>query len=727
MADNGVDSSSAPGEVSETNKISFEAYHKPGIASGTYSLQAQLDFSIGSSTPINQTFQANTLEFEVSSPRFSLSPAEVYAVFPPRDSLGEFDTVFPHIEINRSTLPWERSAGKKNLPWLCLILLQEDELTDTAKVNVASKAWTDLRDSLALPEESSDEPDDEQKPFPPVKLLTVEKSFLEAILPTAEDLNWLTHVRVGHDQHGEKFERAILVCNRMPKAGSKAEVHLISLEGKWKNDSFSEAGISAGKIPVLSLLSWQFTCPDTEEFKVSQKAIDRLPKELKETVAKAFPTTENKDTLYRGKNPFKDVLKEKGIISLDNSANDNKILSQLLSACHSQTETFKGLMDGLDIGWFSILPENDNTPGTPFFQAGSVPMAHGLRQGGKTVSWYRGPFVATSDLSNGFSPDLPARNADQLLLYDKTTNMLDTAYAAAWELGRLLTIGQPRISQQIAQWKTSHAREASLARQNLAFGHIPFTDSDFVHEKDGQLDQNLQHYFADLSLLNGLPFHYLVPHEKLLPHESLRFFHLDDRWIEALLDGAFSIGRTTQLDTTRVQPGTGPHENARPQLTGILLRSDLVSGWPSLLIEGYTGDGDELKKEDKLTAKRFERVGPTVLLVLFEKVLTRLTIHLPAESLHFGFSPPLHDGEAYFKELKSLEDGSEIMAENKNVSIPISWRNNRLRVFDPQAFVASINEEPNNKNSTDKVSIFHAGQLAVELLEGVPSLLVKVF
>lgn len=705
----------------ETNKISFEAYHKPGLSAGKYTLEASLDFSISSSVT-QETFQASTLQFEVSGPRFSLSPSEVQAVFPPRDSQGEFDNVFPHIEINRSTLPWERSAGKEDIPWLCLILLQEDELSDKEKVGIQTMPWCDkdtgLRDVLGLEPEVSDEPDDKTKPFPPVKVLKLKQDFLKAIFPTVEDLTWLTHVRVGHDQHGEKFERAMLVCNRMPRAGSKAEVHLVSLEGRLDGaGSFNLTKRIDGKIPLLSLLSWQFTCPDTEEFKVSDKAIARLPKELKDVVAGKFATEEDKDLLYRGKETFKNSLKEKVIVTLNQSDEDNKILSQLLSACHIQTETFKGLMDALDMGWLNIKTESK-----PFFQAGSIPVAHGLRQGSKTVSWYRGPFVATPDLIKDFSLALPARNADQLLLYDATTKMLDTSYASAWELGRLLTIGQPRISQQIAQWKISHAREAGLARQSLAFTHIPFTDAGFVHKKDGQLDQNLQNYFEDLSLLKGVPFQYLVQHEKLLPHESLRFFHLDDLWVEALLDGAFSIGRNTKIDTKRIAKGTGPHENERPVLTGILLRSDLVSGWPSLLVEGYKGDGNELLKEDKLAIKRFERVGPAVLLVLFEGVLTQLTIHLPAESLHFGFSRPVHEGDVYFKELKSLDDGKEIMDGVQNVTNEIKWRpdgNKSLRVFDPVTFVDFMKEKV-------PISSGNSGQLAVELLEGVPRLIVKI-
>jgi hypothetical protein len=707
-------------ELAETNNIGFEAYHKPGIRLGKYSLQSVLDFSIGSI--ISKKFTSNSLEFEVSGPRFCLSPNDVYAMFPPRDSLGEYDNVLPHLELRRSTLPWERSADKGSTPWLCLILLQEDEYSNEQKVVVQSMPWNEeqrgLRQLLNLNSESADEPDDIKNPLPPVKVLKIEKNFLESILPTAGDVNWLTHVRVGHDQHGEKFERAVVVCNRLSRPGSRAEVHLISLEDRFTDNGFDfKRGQENEKVPLLSLLSWQFNCPDTEEFKVSEKAIDRLSEELRNLVSDKFNNKEVRDTLFRGKEEFIATLKAKEIISDTEGDSNNKNLSQLLSACHIQTETFKGLMDALDMGWMRIKPQIENA----FFQAGSIPVAHGLRSGGKTVTWYRGPLIATPNFG-GLSCNFPARHADQLLFYDESTGMLDASYAASWELGRLLTIGQPRISQQIAHWKTSHAREVGLARQNLNFGHIPFTEAGFVHEKDGQLDRDLQHYFEELSLLKGVPFHYLVPNEKLLPHESLRFFYLDNRWIDALLDGAFSIGRTTRLDTTRVSTAaSSPMGKERPALTGILLRSDLVSGWPSLLVEGYQDN-----ENSRLPVRRFERIGPNVLLVLFEGTVKQLKIHLPAESLHFGFNQPTEEGKTYFKELKSLEDGSEIMLGGKNVTCDICWKgagSRGLRIFDPSAFVAAMNK---SGDMSGGLGILHAGQFAVELLEGVPCLSVRI-
>ena len=42
--------------------------------------------------------------------------------------------------------------------------------------------------------------------------------------------------------------------------------------------------------------------------------------------------------------------------------------------------------------------------------------------------------------------------------------------------------------------------------------------------------------------LEGVPFSYIVPSEGMLPNDSIRFFHVDRNWLDALVDGALSVG-----------------------------------------------------------------------------------------------------------------------------------------------------------------------------------------
>jgi hypothetical protein len=142
-------------------------------------------------------------------------------------------------------------------------------------------------------------------------------------------------------------------------------------------------------------------------------------------------------------------------------------------------------------------------------------------------------------------------------------------------------------------------------------------------------------WLASLAVLKNVPFSYLVPHESMLPTESIRFFAVDTSWINALLQGACSIGRASSagaaqesvLSAKLLQAG-----NANPVVTGFLLRSGVVQGWPALEVSAYDKDGTELGNPPL----RMERLAPNVLLYLVAGTINRVAIHEPAEGVHFG-------------------------------------------------------------------------------------------
>ena len=49
-------------------------------------------------------------------------------------------------------------------------------------------------------------------------------------------------------------------------------------------------------------------------------------------------------------------------------------------------------------------------------------------------------------------------------------------------------------------------------------------------------------WLTKLRMLDGVPFQYIVPSEEMLPDNSIRFFHIDRNWLDALVDGALSVG-----------------------------------------------------------------------------------------------------------------------------------------------------------------------------------------
>lgn len=185
-------------------------------------------------------------------------------------------------------------------------------------------------------------------------------------------------------------------------------------------------------------------------------------------------------------------------------------------------------------------------------------------------------------------------------------------------------------------------------------------------------------WLAKFKLLLGVPFQYLVPDERLLPAESLRFFSMDEGWIDALIDGALSVGRSyTAAAATDVAPSLhlerahrrlhghtngGLHSHRRAQLmqepapagpasfppiSGFLLRSAVVTGFPGLEIMAYEQGKSPYEYQQRLiaadqvrpmTALRLEPLSRSVILGLFVGRLYELVIHQPPEAVHFGFS-----------------------------------------------------------------------------------------
>jgi hypothetical protein len=161
----------------------------------------------------------------------------------------------------------------------------------------------------------------------------------------------------------------------------------------------------------------------------------------------------------------------------------------------------------------------------------------------------------------------------------------------------------------------------------------------------------LVEWLARLRLMEGVPFAYLVVHDELLPPESIRFFYVNRNWTDAALDGAVSVGAVTSRDRELI---SASHDAVREAvdrverlvraveesadgpagvLTGFLLRSRAVSGWPGLEVHAERGSSDA---PDRVRFLRFERLAPAVLLVLMDGVPDRVRIEEPRQGIQFG-------------------------------------------------------------------------------------------
>lgn len=597
-----------------TGSIEFLAFDKPALLDGEYVLdvkqQVQIDqkYVWGKDGDPWNAAPAAQLKFSVNGPRFSLDPDLIQSQFPPPKSIGEYYNVLPHIILNRTTLPWERTidnsapgTSDNPRPWMALLLFDTSADKGTRVTNITVQDLLNTYGESATPDGKPEfvkvlprDPNGHagvgelmlevgQHPGDRLTVIDVPRQLLFQILTGAGEIAFLSHVRQSVDPTDatKVIEYPVILCNRLPApgtgegtpVGTQSTVHLVSLEARQALfDALQPTDDHL--VRFVSLASWSFS------------------------------------TLQRNKT-FTGWLKSAWCPDAQGDNCDADVVHTLR------------------------LPASSDTNAERFIAQGYAPIRHQTRQGNHLVSWYRGPCLPGPGPAADIA--LPVRTSDELVRYLSDVGMFDTTYAAAWELGRMLTLRSKKVSVSLFNWKRAHAQQ--LRQAEHAVDHLPFAPD---HSIAPDFPEQVTEWFAELLCLKHVPFHYLVPREEMLPVNSLRFFQVDMNWLECLLDGAFSVGRVTSADITQDgearKAGNVPKA---PAYSGFLLRSPLVSGWPNLEVEAYTqavppGD-DYLPKGISPTKRlRFDRLGEDVLLCLFDGEIQTIDIHEHAETIHFG-------------------------------------------------------------------------------------------
>ncbi|MCB9285187.1 MAG: hypothetical protein H6563_14010 [Lewinellaceae bacterium] len=644
--------------------VDFIENKVPGLTSGDYTVQVTQDLQ-ATGVQKGTSFKSIKMPFSVRGDRFSLKPTDVTSVYPPPASLGAHSNILPQIALRRNTLPWERwvtepdkSALKnvKKIPWLALLVFNENELkskdANASTSDIEQGSIILLKDFMSKMDIESGENDQDK-----IKVIYASKSLLKDLIPSSTALTHLCHVResslrlnldpatakVGDTLYYEiwDFQKTRLhhaeklVLNPANPAGGQLQALLspgalppgaYSIVVKVNNNLINPQSISPQKITVSP----------NDEFghQVAIVVANRLPQPGARSIVhlvsleKRFKEENGKYVFDFGNAGEEDLiplvtLKSWSFSCVSDTHNFDQLLTNLAE---------KGKGDTQNTLRLPLLPQPGNETANGYLQSGFVPLPHFFRRGGKSVSWYRGPLIPgipkTSFLTDGL---LPASCSDALLGYNDMYGMFDVSYAAAWELGRSLALRNKKFSTSLYNWKRLHQQQLLLAEQQEMHPHLPFhADTSLPAGMPADLDA----WFSQISLLKGLPFNYLVPDERMLPVESIRFFSLDQDWIDCLIDGAFSVGRVTPGNASMdkiLQARLSPSKT----VSGFLLRSYVVAGWPTLNVEGSSN----LPKEAELPMLRMERLSPSVLLCLFEGSVDKVDIYQRPEMLHLGFGP----------------------------------------------------------------------------------------
>lgn len=428
-------------------------------------------------------------------------------------------------------------------------------------------------------------------------------------------------------------------------------------------------------------------------------------------------------------------------------------------SCVEDKPGFKDILTKVDARAFrlykTVTPPTNNDPYSienKYYVKGYVPMPHFLRKGEQTLSWYRGPFLPDKSALSvpPYNNDFVAYSADNYLQFDSAgSNMLNVSYAAAWQLGRMLTLQNKDVALAIQAYKqqvTQFIKANDLNKSN----YLTFLQSNTQSPNQQQIvlcakaiEQNpgthpevcanikfnpiVIKWLEQLTSLGPVPFNYLVPNDSMLPRESVRFFALDYDWIIFLLEGALSIG------TEKFNLPT-PKFVANKDYCGFLLRSEVVGDYPDMHIAAYAKTPADAKLENAdaeypsgnaIRPIIQRKLSEEVLLCIFESSIATVDLYMKKEALHMGFD---YENKQIEKSVRDATTGVElpnqlalttdattgVVSDNNNQNVII----NENRILNLANLKLAINNALSTAGKTETINTSHA--FTLQMMEGVP-------
>lgn len=232
----------------------------------------------------------------------------------------------------------------------------------------------------------------------------------------------------------------------------------------------------------------------------------------------------------------------------------------------------------------------------------------------------------------------------------------------------------------------------------------------------------VQEWVLDKLHLAGIPAQYLLPDPSHLPPESLRLFHVDANWTDAMVDGALSLANhladKPEEDFTRSSlkntlnryfktPITGSYKQQIPTY-GFILRSQLLVQFPDLAVSADFEKANT--QEDWANAKPAvpilvqRRLAADTMLVLFDRdppELSKLTLTLPAHQqtfiAAFQFDETTDDIEMHYKRVYATGADEPLPVDQEHRREPLGvpmpeCKFSRSRIFDWDARTLKVQE-----------------------------------
>jgi hypothetical protein len=431
----------------------------PPLLDGSYRFNVSTDTQIDGN---DQNLPGATNYFNVEGPRFTLSPALVAGVFPPRNGHGSFQDNIPHIALARRTLPWERALDPQGLigtpthgqgdppppvgppPRVALLLFEEGEYTILQNQPLENVVPPDVYQRLGSP--ANINCDAVQTTLP----------VLSAIMPSVEELTVLSHVRQVNKDDRELSAGtsdgwfSVVMSNRVPAPNAKFCACLVSLE---ERSDLVPKDPPPDYVPII---------------------------EFGDGVARAVAARSDRSLIAAAQNPAVAVARTPGGLVGPNPFPFQLTVTMVLLYSWKfeciGPGSFRDLMQGLDVAMFGTVKDPGHPPVT---DTGHITISLGDRAGVQEKVLYRSPLAPFQLTRDSLGP---YHSADQCRRVTPETGAEDVTYACAFEVGRLVAAADARLAQELMRWRREAYRQSARADVlNAVSTAIPLVQALDVH------------------------------------------------------------------------------------------------------------------------------------------------------------------------------------------------------------------------------------------------------
>lgn len=402
--------------ASDLGTIQMLPYHLPVMPAGKYEITVQHALSLDKESDTFTTTQA----FEVTGSGYDVEQ-DIVQLFPAHNGVGKFFNLLPQIVLNNKSLPWEKDnlfqdgTKRKNEPWIGLLLFREGEdfviLTDKDLIDATKDRRFKPKDTTFLPSLNLKED---------LVVVDIDLNLFLTIAPTTEDLALLAHIReelpaasqsafylqtlkdIATDSESPKY--SIVACNRLPQKGKMHTACLVSFEywGEILNSRNISNEDKFQQVRLRVLKHWTFA-DNTEDV------------------------------------TFSSYLKK---MNTDAKGQPLENLSFKLPSLAGHSSAIDAANKAFDLGF--------------------VPLQHHLRNGDKTISFYRGPLIPYDNTADNKMDAKEIKGTDSSIRYNSQTAMFNESYAAAYQLGKLLALGSQTVAQAIMNYRTQTKQQLVL-------------------------------------------------------------------------------------------------------------------------------------------------------------------------------------------------------------------------------------------------------------------------